>query len=334
MPSDERVESALRALRAPIDAFRAAAAVAAERVRGYAASASEEGSARTERTRAELGAFAGGRIDAAQFAAFFSGARVVDRATRSRLERAEQVLREIAALPDASFVVDVPTGADLGAVVRAAYARLGRAFGAALVAELARSGALDAASHDALLESLPPERWNRGERRLAPPLVVSVDGADVRASALADLIDEGTRLVLVVRGACAPAPLVALVTPGTLVLQTTDAAALERIAGSELPAVAALVPATAASFVHDPTLGTAPWQRIALGAVPAEAPRKAIGVRSVWQQSEELAQLRALASRPVLAVGEAAHGDGPPADTAADRLAAWLLQQARLTELH
>ena len=332
MPSDERVTSALAQFAAPIAAFRGAAATAAERVRGYLAAAGAAGDERATRARAELGAFAAGRIDAGRFAAMVGGGVVIDAMARARLERAEAVLREVASLGDEHFVVEVPAGGDLAAAVTAAWTRLGRAFGAALVADLARGGALDVASHDALLDGMPPATWNRGERRLAPPLVVAVDGADADMGALAGLVDDGTRLVLVIRGACAPALLVRLITPATLVLQTSDAATLARVASADGAGVGALVPAEAARFVHDPARGDAPWQRISIEALPEGPPRKAIGRWSVWQQTQELAQLRALAARPVLAVG-GAESAPPGTESPADRLAAWLLQQAKLTEL-
>ena len=332
MPSDPRVHDALAQLAAPIAAFRGAAALAAERVRGYLATAAEARDDRVERMRAELGVFAAGRIDAARLAALVGGGATLDAGARRRLERAEGVLRDVASSADEAFVVEVPTGGDVAAAATGALAKLGRAFGAALVAELARSGALDGASHDGLLDAMAPSAWNRGERLLAPPLVVAVDGADLRAGALAELIDHGMRVVLVIRGACAPAPLVRLVTPGTLVVQTGDAAALARLASFDGPAAAALVPDGAARFVHDPARGESPWQRISIEILPDEPPRRAIGPWSPRQQAEELAQLRALAARPVLAVG-AAEASAPAAESPADRLASWLLQQAKLTEL-
>ncbi len=76
--------------------------------------------------------------------------------------------------------------------------------------------------------------------------MVAVDGSEVHAGALAEFADGREKLVLVVRGASAPAPLARCITPGTLVLQTDDGRGLDRVAAFDGPAIAAIVPEGAA----------------------------------------------------------------------------------------
>ena len=82
--------------------------------------------------------------------------------------------------------------------------------------------------------------------------------------------------------------------------------------------------------------------------MPEEEPRRALGSISAFQQTEELRHLAALASRPTAAAAGAAAagaapGIGAPAAAAAqdgtapmgpaNKLAAWLLSQADLSDL-
>jgi hypothetical protein len=326
--SDARVQAALGALRRPIDAYRSMIVGAAARARELLA-----GDGGAPRARLTLGEFGGARMDAARFAELAHGA-ALDALSRARIERAAAVLEELAAAGDEAFVADVARGDSLRVVAARALARLGRAFGAASVVTLVRSGRYEPERHDRLLESLPPEWWSRSERRAAPPLILTVDGADLHAGSLAELLDGAARIVLVVRGACAPAPLVRLVTPGTLVMQAADPAAIARVAEHDGPAVAALVD-DAALFTHDPALGAALWQRLVVARGPTAEPTRSLGGTSPRQQREEMAQLEAMAARPMAAAGvtpgEAsaqllAPGGGDPAE----RLTAWLLAESGL----
>lgn len=333
MPSDDRrdsqtgdrVSASLRALRAPITAYRSAVATAAERVRSVLAVQRDGG-----HSRLQLGAFAAGRIDAERFAALSAGEGVLDVLARSRLERSADVLTGLASSSDDAFVVDVAPGAGLGQAVHAALSRLGRAFAAATAADAVRGGRYDPARDENGPAGFSFERWNAGERRLAPPLVVTIDGADLQAGQLAEIMDGTVRIVIVVRGQCAPAPLARLITPGTFVVQTADTSLLDRVAAQDGPAVVALVSDDAAQFVHDPRAGNSIWQRLSISHLPEAAPRKSLGGQSAWQQGEDLRQLRALAERPALPampIGAfVPAGDGDPAD----RLAAWLVAQVSL----
>lgn len=71
------------------------------------------------------------------------------------------------------------------------------------------------------------------------------------------------------------------------------------------------------------------WQRLKLEYLPEEPPARVDGL-SVAQQAEELRQLGALAVGPTPAATGVASSVAP-ADPA-ERLAAWLLSQADLTE--
>jgi hypothetical protein len=339
MPSDARVALACAAMRGSREAFAAALAATADQIRTFlAAQRADTGNGRAQRLTVELGAFAAGRVDAGRLSALFHPAETRDPAAVTAVERAGAVLAALGARDLASEVVDVLPGGDLRASVSQALADVGRAFGAARTFEVARSGGGRAAEAAPALDAFPYARWSRGERRAAPPLVVTVDGADLAAAGLAEFLDGGQKIVLVVRGACPPAPLVRLVTPGTFVLQTMDGAGLDRFAAWAGPGIAALVPDSAARFAHDPGRGAAVWERITVDSVPERDPRVAIGGSSAAQQAEELRQLRQMATRPEHAVvpvapaGAAVAAPVAPADPA-DKLAAWLLAQAELSDV-
>ena len=326
VPRNERVSVALAALAGSIAAFRSATVASLERVRAMLTI----GGGAT-RARQELGAFAASHIDADRFAELSRGS-ALDGPARARIARCVDVLREIADLSDDAFVVAVSSEQRPADVANAALARLGRGYHAAIVADLVRLGADDAHYRDGLDEPWGLDRWTKANRRTAPPLLLTVAGPDLRVAALADLLDGGQRIVLVVHGACAPAPLARLITPGTLVLQTTDATGLDRFASFAGPSIAALVPDGAATFLHDPERGAASWQRLQIWDRPAAEPRRTIGGMSPWQQREDLRQLDALATQPTLPAGPIddllPRGQG----SATDRLADWLLAQSGLAE--
>ena len=323
MRSDTRVPSALEALQRPISAFRSHVASARERLRTQLAA---DGGARAG---AELGSFGIARIDVARFAELRRGV-AVDALSRSRLERASAVLAEVAASSDELFVAEVPAGDSLRVVVARALARAGRAFGAAAVMDLVRAGRYEPERHDRMLDAYPFEWWSKAEREHAPPLIITVAGADLRAGCLAEYLDVGSHIVLVIQGASAPAPLVRLVTPHTLVLQARDATDLACLTAFDGPAVAGLFEEEAALFSHDPRVGAAPWQRLTIRHRPADAPKKSIGGVSPRQQREELLQLEALSAKPALpdAPVEALVPSGT--GDATERLTAWLLSESGL----
>ena len=331
MPSERRIALALEALTQPVAEFRAAVQGALTQAGTFLAVQSEDPATRAARAGTELGHFAAGRIDAAAFATLFPAAMPTEGAAHQALERVVDTLRGVNAKGQDLFVTEVTPGRRLGATVDAALAEAGRAFGAIVLAELIRGGRYRAAEHDKLLESFEFRAWNKAERRFAPPLVVVLDGADLHAGALLDFADGREKIVLVVRGACAPAPLVRCVTPGTFVLQTVDGSGLDRVASFDGPAIAAFMPEGSAVFMHDPTAGNEPWQRLDNRHLP-EMPKKPVAGQSPWQMGEDLKMLTDLARTP-FAIPTAGSATGTPAlgaNDAMDRLASWLVSQSGL----
>jgi len=329
MPSDERVARVLELLQGAHHSFRSVLATTLEQLRSSLDRRRSAGNGTPTPVASELGTFAAGRIDPERFARLLAREPDLEQGALDRIERAYKVLGEVAARADELCVVDVPPGASLRDEVSRALAAIGRAYGAAHVVEQARTGGGEV--DETWLSAYRFRQWNRAERQIAPPLVIHVDGADLRAEGLAEFCDGQLRLVLLVRGACAPAPLVRLVSPGVFVQQTTEVEDLARLARVSGPAVAALVPDGCARFVHDPEAGAHVWERVAITARPGTAPRGALGGRSAFQQNEELRQLEALAERPAAGGPGApeAAGAGAPAPTdPIDKLAAWLLAQA------
>jgi hypothetical protein len=159
-----------------------------------------------------------------------------------------------------------------------------------------------------------------------------VDGRDVRAGALVEFHDGHVTLVLVVRGPCSPAPLARLISPAVYVAQHYDATALERLADFAGPAIVALVPEGCAAFVHDPRAGDA-GPALTADFVPPEERRAAVGGLSPAQQLDEIRLLKRLAQASVAQASTAVDiaQDRPP--DPADKLAAWLLNQADLEGL-
>lgn len=338
MPSEQRVDLVLSALQGSLEGFRSAVARAVDEVR-----------AELERRRQPagvppdaqaLGALASRIMDPGRFAGLFAEDSLLDPEAYALLEQAHEALASLDAADDRMFVESIPEGASLRDAVEAGLGRLGVAFGAARVAELAREGRHRTNGHAGHLSHFPPPSWNRAERGLAPPLVVETPGATLRAGALAEFLDGAQKLVLVVQGAAPPAPLVRLITPGVLVVQTKEPEELGRLADFEGPAVAALFPegSGAACFTHDPSAGTGLAERMAVEELPEVSDLRPVGAISAAQQAEELAQLASLsrvgAAAPAAPStnGHAASGGGDSARPA-DRLAAWLLRQANLRDL-
>lgn len=329
MPFDENEQKVFVALTRPLDTFRSALAVTIEQLReAHEADAREKGEA-TAAQGADLGSFAAGHIDLDQFEAMAKQGQVaVEPRAIARLDEAFHSLSELAAQKEQLFRVNVEPGASLHHAVNRAYKDVGRAYGAARVAEVARNGRYSADEHASWLEAYPFQRWNRTERLLTPPLVVRVDGQDVRAESLSEFIDGGAKIVLIVRGECAPAPLVRMITPGAYVAQVKDATELEAFAAFPGPGIAAVVPATSALFVHDPSRGDSISLRLHVESLPDVLPERSLGSFSVFQQTEPLRQLSALVSCGAAKVLAGDHEDDP-----AGKLAAWLLQQADLESM-
>lgn len=337
MPSDkttdERASRALEIIGKAYENFHSALVATSEELRGLLEAGSATAEARAERTAAELGAFAVGHIDIERFASFQATGEPVAVSVAPRLEAASRTLRSLLEQGADLYRVRVEPGADLRDAVSSGLGRAGRAFGAARTVEVARSGKYDEATHGGWLDSFPPALWNRRERELAPPIVVEVDGADLRPGGLIEFLDGAQKIVLVVRGAAPPAALARLVTPGLLVMQAEDAEDLAVLAETDGPAIAALVTGDASRFVHLPAAdGTR--GRLSVQHMPAGEPKRPLGNISAFQQTEALRHLAALAAgwSPGTTQVVAPSGDGATAPlavaSAADTLAAWILRQA------
>lgn len=200
----------------------------------------------------------------------------------------------------------------------------------------ARDGRSGGPDPDEFAEGLPVRAWGRSERRMAPPLVVEVAGADLVPGGLAEFLDGGLEIVLVVGDPAPPAPLAGLVRPGIFVVQTTDPQELAPAASYDGPSVSALMPDGAARFVHDPRAGGTYAERLTVSEVPDPEGLAPVGPITVFRQRQDLEHLTALgvggpgARAEAAAPAAATDGAGPAAggDSAADHLAGWLLQQA------
>jgi hypothetical protein len=317
-----------------MEAFRSALATTLEQVRAILAAGSSGKNGQSERFVAELGEFASDRIDIDRFSKLFTTDDALNSVKAQRIDRAYETMSGLIAQGDNLFVLNIEEGGNLHDSVAKTLEHLGTAFGAARVVELSRTERYQFENHAKLVSAFPFADWNTRERRLAPPLIVVVDGKDLNAGALAEFLDGAQKIVLVVRGASPPAPLARLITPNTFVVQTTDGSTLERFAEWKGAGIAAVVPESAARFVHDPTAGS---DHMVVDFLPESGPSKPLGGISAAQQGEELRQLKALcdgAGSAVSADRDAA-GAGPPAGGVepVDKLAAWLLQQADLSDV-
>ena len=334
MPSEARVRQVRDAFKAPLGAFRSTLVTTADEVRAALRTRQSTWDGRVARVRAELGPLAAGRIDSDRFATLVANHQEADPAALELLERALATLTELVARSEGLSVVEVPAGGSLYDAVGRALAEIGRGFSAARAVHGVRAGQRRGGDEERSIGPLPFARWTKAERRLVPPLVVAVQGSELRAAALAEFLDGRQKIALVVEGECAPAALVRLVAPGTFVLQSADGSGLDRLVAWEGPGIAALVPESAARFVHDPAAGGASWERLAISHVPDKVPRRTVGGLSAAQQAEELELLRSLAVRPVRGEAPAAAPAGAAATAEpADKLAAWLLSRVDLSDL-
>lgn len=331
MPSEKSQDrlAAVERLAAPGNPFRSALATALGQVRA-ALEAQRSAAGSDNGASVALGRFAAGRVDAERFTSLLTRTELLDAQSVARIEAAYEVLASLAAEKDQLFRCRVEPGASPGAAVGEALARVGRAFGAARVFELAKSGRYRESEHSGLMESFGFERWNKAERMIAPPLVVSVAGADLHAGEVARFLDGSLKILFLVEGEAPLAPLVRLITPRTFVLQSTDGGGIDRLAAWEGPGVAALLPEGCATFVHDPAAGPTFADRVLIGHLPDGPPPIRVGGRSARQQSEELDQLRALTAPPLAG---ADRGETQADASPVDKLAAWLIRQSDLGDV-
>ena len=196
----------------------------------------------TQSAALALGAFASGRIDAQRFGSLLVDQRALAPEAVAMLGRCAEVLDELLAYGDALFMRRVPRGGLLRDEVDTRFAEVGRAFAAARVFQLIRRGESTGREQVATLRHFPFAQWSRAERELAPPLVIRLDGADLCAEHLVEYLDGAVRIALAVDGPASPVPLIRLITPRVLVLQTSEATALDALKPATGPAVGALLP--------------------------------------------------------------------------------------------
>jgi hypothetical protein len=335
MPSDERIIKALEALGDAKETFVSSVAMSAEEVRGILER--DQGAKEKPQVKLahELGPFAAGRIDLERLAPFVEANQKLEPETRDRIKKAYQVLLDLKKAGDDLFAANVEVDGYLRGGIVGVLAKAGTAFGAARAVEWALHEIAPMETGKDVLESFPPTLWNRAEKSCSPPVVVEVDGQDLKVGSVGELMSGNQKIVLVVNGKAAPAPLVRLITPGVTVIQTDDPADLAALGANQGPGVAALMPEGCAKFIHSPHAGQSLSDRLTVGFLPEKEPTRPLGSISAFQQVEELRQLASLASstQAVPEVTVEAAGDGPPPMDEAGQLASWLISQADLAEV-
>ncbi|MFO8175618.1 MAG: hypothetical protein R6T96_15125 [Longimicrobiales bacterium] len=332
MPSDDRITQALEAVADAREAFSSSVALSAEEVRGILEREKGVGENPQLKLAHELGPFAAGRIDLDRLTPFVSANSKLTAENRKQIQRALEVLTALKQAGDGLYQAKLPLDGYLRGGVISALGKAGAAFGAARSIEWALQDLPHPEGVEDALKEFPPDRWTRAEKGCAPPLVMEVEGQDLKISSLGELLEGSQKIVLVVNGPAAPAPLVRLITPGVTVIQTDDPQELAALSAAPGPGIAALMPEGCARFVHA-TAGKTIHERLAVGFLPEKEPGKALGNISAFQQAEELRQLSSLASSvqaPAAPAAEASgKGEGPEMDDAG-QLAAWLIHQAKI----
>lgn len=321
MPSEDRLNTVLQYVAPERDAFRSALAATLEQVRGIMAAGHNDEA--HDRASAELGTFGAGRIRMDRFPEVATRDGKLKKSVLNSIRHAQQLLTATTSIGDQLHMVDVPENGDLFAAVQDALATAARAFAAAYAIELIRTGREDDSKEATLLGPLPPERWTRAEREVAPPVVVRVNGNDLRLSGFEDLLQGHQKIVLLVDGAAPPAALVRLITPGVFVMQCRTIEELTRLQSVQGPAIAAVVAEPAAAFVFDGALR--------VDYLPQEAPKRPTRTLTLFRQKEELAWLKRLATATLPPVATSV--DEAASINPGDKLAAWLLRQVELPNL-
>ena len=313
MPSEDRLTTALSFVAAERDAFRSALAATLEQVRGIVTTNRD--------VSAELGAFANDRIQFDRFEEIVEKDAKPKKAVLNSIRHAQQLLTATLSVGDQLHIAEVPENGDLFAVTQDALATAARAFAAAYMIELMRSGRADDNNEEVLLAALSPDRWTRAERDIAPPIVVRVNGNDMRVAGFEDLLQGNQKIVLLVDGFAPPAPLVRLISPNVFVMQCRTLDELKRMSAVKGPGIAAVFAEEAATFVYDGTL--------AIGSIPQDFPKRPTRTQTVFRQKEDLELLKRMSSaqRPA---DPASQAEPREEVKAGDKLAAWLLKQVEL----
>lgn len=318
MPSEERKEVALKAIRPSIDRFHTAVVKTSEVIRVLLGGG---GDAPDDQTAA-LGFFARGHVDVDRFSVFTPRQARIAEAAEAPTRAAHAVMDELLARGDELFVLTLGEGESLAGRVAEQLAEIGRVFAAAHVVELVQRGKYKEDEHASMLDRYPFSRWSRSERSFAPGLVIELPGTELTPAQVVPFLDAAMKMVFVVEGDAPPAALARVITPGVFVQQETGDSALEAFAAFEGTAVAALMPGDAVSFVHDPAAGETTYERFVSISFPKEVRKRSIGGISASQQAEDYALLETLSVVPT--------PSGDAASDPAGKLSAWLLSQADL----
>jgi hypothetical protein len=321
MPSEERNVLALEAVRSRIEQFHSALTITANQVRGLLASSDN-----TEADKSEaLGYFAKGKLNMERFNSFTQKAPSIEVSIEGPVRAAEQVLKSLLAEGDDLFIIRTEEGKGLGHQLSVRLASIGRAFAAARIVDLSKNGAYKEDKHAATLKRFPYAEWNSSERALAPALIIEVSGADFKPSAIVPLLDTNMKIVFIVTGDAPAGALSRVISPQVFVQQEIGDAKLEAFAAFKGIAVAAFLPPTAVSFIHDPSAGSTTYERFVSVEFPSEVRKRHIGGISPAQQAEDYTLLESLSVPPEIA--------GEAATDPAGKLSAWLLSQTDLSGL-
>ncbi|MCP4047975.1 MAG: hypothetical protein GY732_18530 [Gammaproteobacteria bacterium] len=321
MPSEERRALALEAVRSRIEQFQSALTITTNQVRGLLASSDN-----TEADNEEaLGQFAKGKVNMERFNAFAQKAPTVGSSFETPVRAAEEVLKSLLDEGDELFIIRTEEGKGLGHQLSVRLASIGRAFAAARIVDLAKNGAYKEDKHASTLHRFPYAQWNSSERTLAPALIVEVSGADFKPSAIVPLLDTNMKIVFNVTGDAPAGALSRVISPRVFVQQEIADARLDAFADFDGIAVAAFLPSTAVSFLHDPSAGSTTYERFVSIEFPSEVRKRQIGGISPAQQAEDYSLLESLSVPPEIA--------GEATSDPAGKLSAWLLSQTDLSGL-
>lgn len=321
MASEEKSAIALEAIRPRIEMFQSALTVTINQVRGLLAGTGNT----SDDQSAALGKFAKGKVNLDRFSTFTPKAASIDPEVEAPVRAAQKVLKSLLAQGDDLFIVKTEGGRGLGHQLSVRLAHIGRAFAAARVIDMAKNGSYKEDKHAHTLEKFPYAVWNSSERSLAPALLVEVSGEDFKPSAIVPLLDTNMKIVFNVSDDAPAAALSRVISPGVFVQQETGDASLDAFSAFGGIAVAAYLPSTAVSFVHDPSSGSTVYDHFVTLTFPKEVRKRHIGGISPAQQAEDYTLLESLSVPPELGAEAASDPAG--------KLSAWLLSQTNLSDL-
>lgn len=277
MPSDS-FRGVPAALRPAMDEFHSQLAIAFEEVKAWRTKHEEAVADPAGVLSAELGVFHVGLLDPAHLAALVAVEEAPDPLLHHLMRQARDRFSSLLQRGDQAFVITLPPGGDLRDAVRDALSDLGRAFGMAHAVERGRNHRFNPDTDHVLLRAWPFHRWSMLEKEIAPPLVIDLEAADLRASGLAEFLEGEAKFLLRVSGAAPPAPLARLLSPSAFTAQVLgdDEALMHEFAKRSGPGVMAVFEedSGAIPFVDAPGEAT----RIDLGAL-SDACERIEGVR-------------------------------------------------------